>query len=125
MTEIIAAILLVLGAFFMFVAALGTYRFPDLFSRMHAAAKASSFGTGLVLAAFILIYFKWWLLIEAVLIVFFVFATTPVATHMIGRAAYRLGVPLYEKTVIDPQAVGFVRAAADHPSQSPEATDPL
>ena len=101
MKEVIAAIFLVLGAFFMFLAALGTYRFPALFLRMHAAAKASSFGTGLLLAAFILIYFKWWSVMEAALIVFFVFATTPVAAHMIGRAAYFDGVPLWKGTVQD------------------------
>lgn len=124
MKEVIAAIFLVLGAFFMFLAALGTYRFPDLFLRMHAAAKASSFGTGLLLAAFILIYFKWWLVMEAALIVFFVFATTPVAAHMISRAAYWLGAPLYEKTVIDPQAAEFVRGVVERHSGAEEAADP-
>jgi multicomponent Na+:H+ antiporter subunit G len=110
MKELLTALFIVLGGFFMFVAALGTYRFPDLFSRMHAAAKASSFGAGLFLAAMVLNYWEWSVFVEAAITVFFVFATTPVATHMIGRAAYWMGVPLYEKTVIDPKAEGFLRA---------------
>ena len=42
--DIVVAILIVLGAFFAFVAALGIVRMPDLYTRMHAATKAGAFG---------------------------------------------------------------------------------
>ena len=40
MSDTIGAVLLVAGGFFVFVAALGVLRLPDLFMRMHAATKA-------------------------------------------------------------------------------------
>ena len=35
------------------------------------------------------------------LIIFFLLLTAPVAAHLIGRAAYRTGTPLWERTVLD------------------------
>lgn len=99
--EWIAAVLLVLGSFFMFVAALGVLKLPDVFTRMHAATKASSFGTGLMLVAMILYFRIPFIFIESLLVIIFIFLTAPVASHMIGRAAYLLKVPLWEETVID------------------------
>ena len=61
MIQWIAAFFLILGAFFMFLAGLGTFRFPDLYSRMHAATKAGSFGVGLMLTGFVIYYFSWYL----------------------------------------------------------------
>lgn len=101
MTQVIAAICLVLGAFFMFLAGLGTWRFPDLFSRMHAATKAASFGVGLMMTGFLIYYFTWALLLLAALIIAFIFITAPVAAHMLGRAGHLLRVPQYEKTIAD------------------------
>ncbi len=99
--EWIAAILLVLGASFMFVAALGIIRLPDVFTRMHATTKASSFGTGLMLVSMILYFRQPYIFVESILVIIFIFFTAPVASHMLGRAAYLLKVPLWEGTVID------------------------
>ncbi len=99
--EWIAAILLVSGSIFMFLSALGTLRFPDVFTRMHAATKASSFGVGLMLAACVIYFSDGWTIFQSLLIIIFIFLTAPVAAHMIGRAAYFLKVPLWEKTVVD------------------------
>ncbi len=40
-------------------------------------------------------------MIRAVLIVIFVYLTAPVAAHVIARAAYMVGVPLWERSVAD------------------------
>lgn len=101
MNDIFAAIFFIAGAFFMFLAGLGVYRFPDLFSRMHAATKAASFGIGLMLIGLMILYFSWYWMIFSILIVLFVFITAPVAGHMLGRVAYIRNVPLYEKTIKD------------------------
>jgi multicomponent Na+:H+ antiporter subunit G len=39
--------------------------------------------------------------VRALAIVVFMFSTAPVAAHMIGRAAYLSGVPLWEGTLSD------------------------
>lgn len=101
MREWICAILLVSGALFMFVAALGVVRFPDLFTRMHTATKSASFGSVLMLCAVAVYFGDAWVIFETILVIFFIFLTTPVGAHMIGRVAYLLGTPLWEGTVID------------------------
>lgn len=85
----------------MFLAGLGTWRFPDLYSRMHAATKAASFGIGLMMTGILIAYFTFYLLILAALVITFIFITAPVAAHMLGRAGYLLKVPQYDKTIAD------------------------
>ncbi|MDZ7340976.1 MAG: monovalent cation/H(+) antiporter subunit G [candidate division KSB1 bacterium] len=99
--EWMAALFLISGSIFMFLSALGTLRFPDLFTRMHAATKASSFGIGLMLTACMVYFSDGWAVGQSLLIIIFIFLTAPVGSHMIGRAAYLLKVPLWEKTVVD------------------------
>jgi multicomponent Na+:H+ antiporter subunit G len=101
MKEWAAALFLVSGSFFMLLAGLGTLRFPDLYSRMHAATKAASFGVGLMLTGFVIYYSSWYLLLESALIIVFVFITAPIAAHMLGRAGYLLKVSQYKDTLID------------------------
>ncbi|KHE91724.1 Na(+)/H(+) antiporter subunit G [Candidatus Brocadiaceae bacterium S225] len=99
--EWICAILLVSGALFMFVGALGVVRLPDLFTRMHAATKSASFGSVLMLCAVAVYFGEVWIIFETLLVIFFIFLTTPVGTHMIGRVGYLLGTPLWQGTVIN------------------------
>ena len=101
MIEIFSAILLVIGAFFMGIAALGVLKFPDTYSRMHAATKAVSFGAGLMFLSAALYFNSLLIWIKVSLIISFIFLTIPVASNMIGRAAYLLQVPLWKGSVID------------------------
>jgi multicomponent Na+:H+ antiporter subunit G len=98
---ILVAILLLLGCLFVLVAAIGLVRFPDVYTRMHAAAKAGSFGGSIVcLAAGIGFgYGPVW--VEVLLIILFFYLTTPVASHMIGRAAYLNRTKLWRGTTVD------------------------
>lgn len=97
----IVAALMVAGAAFMLLASVGVVRFPDCYSRMHAATKSGTLGkVGLVVA--VMLYFgDTGVSTRALLVIVFFFLTTPVAAHMIGRAAYRSGVPLWDRTVVD------------------------
>ncbi len=89
------------GAFFMVVAALGVLRMPDLLMRMHAATKAGTLGAGMVLIAVAIHYGELGITMRAIATVVFLFLTAPVAAHMIGRAAYFVGIKLWEGTFID------------------------
>jgi multicomponent Na+:H+ antiporter subunit G len=99
--NILIAIFLFSGALFFLVAAIGIVRLPDLYTRMHAAAKASAFGAVLMLAGTALHFRDLWTILEVVVIVVFLFITTPVATHLIGRAGYRMKVPIWKETRVD------------------------
>ncbi len=125
MSQWITAILLVLGAILVLLASIGVLRMPDLFTRLHTAAKAPTLGCGLILGA-VAGHFG---TLEAVTIAMvtaaFIVLTSPVAAHMIARAAYLVGVPLWEKTVID-ELRGLrspPRAKGDSPPQGPDNSD--
>ena len=102
MIDWIIAILIVVGALFTLVAAVGVLRLPDVLIRMHASTKAGTLGCGLILLALAIGSGGDTGTIARALAAFiFLLLTAPVAAHMIGRAAYRTGVPLWEKTRID------------------------
>ena len=101
MSQIVAALLLLLGAGLMLLAALGLLRMPDLPTRMHATTKAGVLGTGLMLLGTAVYFADLGITARALAVMAFIVITAPVAAHLIGRAAYFVGVPLWEKTVVD------------------------
>lgn len=90
--------MLVFGAAWMLIAALGVLRMPDLFSRMQASAKAGTLGIGVLMLSVAIHFGDLQVGSRAALIIAFFFLTTPVAAHMIARAAYLTGVPLWKGT---------------------------
>jgi multicomponent Na+:H+ antiporter subunit G len=103
-TDAIVSALLVLGAAFVAVAALGLVRLPDLFTRMHASTKPATLGVSLLVTALALHFGELGTGVRAGLVVLFFLATAPVAAHRLGQAARRAGHPLWEGTVHDDQA---------------------
>ncbi len=101
MKEIITAVLLLLGSFFALVSAIGMLRLPDLYNRMHAASKAGTLGAGLIMAALAVHFQESSVTFEVIAIIVFIVATAPIAAHVIARAAYKTGEPLWKKSVID------------------------
>ncbi len=94
---ILASILILLGALFSLIAALGVVRMPDLYCRMHAATKAGAFGLSLILIALCFLAPEPRVIIQSILIVAFFYLTTPIAGQMIGRAATIRGIPFWRK----------------------------
>jgi multicomponent K+:H+ antiporter subunit G len=90
MLEIITSVLLLIGAFFILVGAIGLARLPDFFMRLHAPTKASTLGVGGVLLASMAYAFKDGLLIHELIITLFVFVTAPVGAHLLAQAALRM-----------------------------------
>ncbi|MEM7022889.1 MAG: monovalent cation/H(+) antiporter subunit G [Pseudomonadota bacterium] len=101
MSELLTGILILLGAGFVGVAGLGLLRLPDVFIRMHASAKAGTLGAGLILMAAAVHFGELSIVARAVMIALFVFLTAPIAAHLISRAAYRTGTPLWRYSVVD------------------------
>lgn len=101
MNELVAAVLVVAGSVFCLLAAVGMIRLPDTLIRMHAATKAGTLGAGLILAGVAVCFADTGSVLKALLTLAFVFLTAPVAAHLMGRAAYRSGVKLYERTWVD------------------------
>jgi multicomponent Na+:H+ antiporter subunit G len=95
------ALLLFLGAGFSLVAALGVFRMPDLYTRMQAAAKTGTLGTGLMLIALAVDFGEPGIAIRSSMVVLFLFLTAPVAAHLIARAGYLTGCRLWANSVCD------------------------
>lgn len=93
--EWLIGILVLAGGFFALIAGLGILRLPDVLIRMHASTKAGTLGSGLILAAVAVHFWDGAIAAKAMVAVLFLLLTAPLAAHMIGRAALKLGVPLY------------------------------
>jgi multicomponent Na+:H+ antiporter subunit G len=78
-----------LGTLLLLISALGLFRLRDALARQHAATKSATLALGLILVSVALQagMSAWWIRIG--LIVVFLFATLPVASHMLARAAAR------------------------------------
>ena len=90
--EILCWALILSGSFFVVVGAFGTYRFPDFWSRLHAASVTDSAGVILLLigmgiySGLTLITFKLFV------IGLFLFITGPTSTHAVANAALVSGL---------------------------------
>ena len=101
MSALIVATLMILGSLFCMIAAVGMLRLPDTLIRIHAATKAGTLGAGCILLAVALESQNLGTSLKAAAVIFFLLLTAPVAAHLIGRAAYRRGIRLFERTRID------------------------
>jgi len=94
-------VLMLSGTALMLVASIGLLRLPDFYTRTHAISKAGTLGVGLVLVGVAVAFGDLSVTTRAVVVILFVLLTAPVASHMIGRAGYLSGVPLWDGTVFD------------------------
>jgi multicomponent Na+:H+ antiporter subunit G len=101
MTDLVTAILWLAGSGFALLAAIGVVRMPDVFTRMQASTKASTLGLACLLAGAAVQMGDFASFIRAASIGAFVLLTTPVSSHVIARASYVAGVPLWGGTVLD------------------------
>jgi multicomponent Na+:H+ antiporter subunit G len=101
--EVVISILILIGVFFSLVGSIGLIRLPDVYTRLHAVTKSATLGVISLLSAAVVFFIGADSLFIGKLFlgILFVFLTAPVAGHMIGRAAYKSGVKLSDKSVKD------------------------
>ena len=99
--EIIIYILLAIGVFFNILAGVGLLRFPDVYTRLHAGTKCTTFGSIFICGSVILLGLKTWyqgsadgsvLAIHTAVALIAILLTNPTGAHAIARAAHRSGV---------------------------------
>jgi len=102
--SVISAVLMVAGAFFFFTASIGMLRFPDFYTRMHAAGKGDTLGAFLMLSGMALYnlnagfsLFAFLVSVKIMLIAVFIFVANPTACHAITKAALDAGVTPWTK----------------------------
>jgi multicomponent Na+:H+ antiporter subunit G len=99
--DLIIYALIGIGIFFNVLAGVGLLRFPDVYTRLHAGTKCTTFGSIFLIGSVVLIGLKmWWekdtngsvLAIHSTLALIAILLTNPVGAHAIARAAHRSGV---------------------------------
>lgn len=98
---VVTAALVLVGAFFAFAASIGIVRLPDLYTRMHAASKAGSVGSGLMLVALAIHSEDIGIATRCVAGVVFFLLTAPISAHLLAKAAYAVGYRLAPLSVHD------------------------
>ena len=89
--EILASLLMAVGVLLTVVAAVGLHRFDGVLARMHATSKPQTLGLMLVFAGVALVTASWALAGMLLLVLVAQMLTVPVASAMVGRAAFRRG----------------------------------
>ena len=96
-----AGLLIVTGAFFVLTATIGLLRLPDLYTRMHAASKAGTLGSCVMLIALAIHADSLAISLRAIAGVGFFLLTAPISAHLLAKAAYQAGFPLWKNSVRD------------------------
>ncbi|MFB4166552.1 monovalent cation/H(+) antiporter subunit G [Virgibacillus sp. JSM 102003] len=101
--NLLIAFFLLSGTFFILSSSIGIVRFPDVYTRLHAATKASTLGiAGILIGAFLFLYVSDNIVSGKLLLaIVFTLLTAPVSGHMISRAAHRNGVKPVTKNRTD------------------------
>ncbi|MCH8546427.1 MAG: monovalent cation/H(+) antiporter subunit G [Cryomorphaceae bacterium] len=101
MTDIWIVVLSTAGALFILLAAVGILRMPDFYMRVSVTTKAATLGVGLILVASTFAFKDFSVTSRVLAILVFILLTAPVGAHMIGRAAYFIGVSMWNKSKLD------------------------
>jgi multicomponent Na+:H+ antiporter subunit G len=119
--DIIIFVFIGVGLFFNLLAGVGLLRFPDVYTRLHAGTKCTTFGSIFLIGSVVLIGLNmWWendtngsvLAIHSAVALIAILLTNPVGAHAIARAAHRSGVQPVG-AVIDELAEKQAKTAGD------------
>lgn len=102
--EVLVSIFLLLGSLFTLIGAIGLYRLPDFFTRLHGPTKATTLGVGSMVIASMLYFsaLRGSLSLHELLITLFLFITAPVSCHMLAKAALQQKLPIKPGTSGEP-----------------------
>lgn len=84
--------LILTGALLTIVGAVGVLRFPDFYTRLHAASVTDTAGATLMLVGMALISPTGWVALKLLFIWLFLFLTSPASSHALANAAYTAGM---------------------------------
>lgn len=79
------------GLVFVLAGTIGVLRLPDFYTRLHAAGMTDTLGAELILFGLIIQSDSWQVIAKLLMVGFFLFVTSPTATHAVAHSAYRAG----------------------------------
>ena len=84
--------LCLLGAVLAIIGSIGALRFPDFYTRLHAASVTDTGAVTVMLLGMAFLAPHWLVLFKLVVIWVFLFLTGPTASHAIANAAHTAGL---------------------------------
>ncbi len=99
--EILVYVFLSIGIFVNALGVLGLIRFPDVYTRLHAATKTTTFGCIFIVGGVVVMNIFQYeetslvIILHSLAALFVVIFTNPISAHAIGRAAMLSGVKPY------------------------------
>ncbi|SBS72866.1 monovalent cation/H(+) antiporter subunit G [uncultured Microbacterium sp.] len=99
--DVVALVLILIGALLCLTAAIGLLRFHDVPTRLHAATKPQVLGFILICIAVAIGLRSWQAAAFLLPVILIQLATAPLSAHMVGRQAYRNGTVDEHSLVVD------------------------
>jgi multicomponent Na+:H+ antiporter subunit G len=90
--DLVSWVLILAGAFFIVVGAVGLLRMPDVYTRMHAASVTDTLGAGFLFAGLMVQAGLSLVALKLGFILVLLFFIGPVATHALAQAALHAAV---------------------------------
>ena len=90
--DIVSAVMLLAGAFFVTVGGVGVFRLPDFYTRLHGAGITDTLGAGLILVGLCLQAGFSLAAVKLLMILVFLFMTSPTSCHALAQAARANGL---------------------------------
>ena len=89
--------LTLIGSFFILVGALGMFRFPDFYTRLHASTKVVTLGGFGIFLGAAFVFNDTLATTRLLLIAMFFLLTAPLSGYMVARSGYLHGLTIYEE----------------------------
>ena len=98
--EFVAALLMGLGLIFLIGSMIGMLRLPDFYSRVHASGNSETLGTMLVFLGLAVYNGVSITSAKLLIILMFIFVGNPIGSHILTKAAYKTGHPVWTKKTL-------------------------
>ena len=88
-----------IGVIFLFLGSLGIFRLPDVYNRLQAGTKCTTFGACFTIVGVGIMEPQWFW--KCLIIALFILITNPISNHALGRASRKIGIPLCGESIVD------------------------
>lgn len=97
--QMIGTSITAIGVIFLLLGSFGIVRLPDVYNRLQAGTKCTTFGAFFAIIGVGIMEPAWFW--KTLIIALFILLTNPISNHALGRASRKSGVPLCDRSVVD------------------------
>ena len=97
--QVIGTLITGIGVIFLLLGSFGIVRLPDVYNRLQAGTKCTTFGAFFAIIGVGIMEPAWFW--KTLIIALFILLTNPISNHALGRASRKSGVPLCDRSVVD------------------------